>query len=180
MAILDILTYPDPRLAELSKPVVLVDDGTRQLIADMFETMYLNDGVGLAAPQVGVLQRIIVVDVAPREDENGKPTEARQPVAVVNPAVQSKKGQVSWEEGCLSVPGLSEEVSRAAEVVVTGLDPQGQPLHIEAKGLLAVCLQHEIDHLDGVLFVDRLSRLKQSLVKKRLKKRGSEPNRVAL
>ncbi|MBI2377274.1 MAG: peptide deformylase [Deltaproteobacteria bacterium] len=180
MAILDILKYPDPLLAQVSKPVEVVDEGIRELIADMFETMYLNDGVGLAAPQVGVLRRIIVVDVSPREDADGKPLPARQPIAVVNPVVESRVGQVTWEEGCLSVPGVSEEVSRAAEVVVTGLDEKGQPLRIQASGLLAICLQHEIDHLEGVLFVDRLSRLKQSLVKKRLKKRLPEQNQVSM
>jgi peptide deformylase len=173
MALLEIVTYPDPRLAEKSKPVELVDDSVRALIADMIETMYSADGVGLAAVQVGVHQRIIVLDTDPRTDAEGQPL-LHHPTAIVNPEIIAREGQIVWEEGCLSVPDYNDQVERAATVVVTGLDQNGQPLRIEADGLLSVCLQHEIDHLDGVLFVDRLSRLKQSLVKKKLKKRAAE------
>lgn len=172
MALLEILAFPDPRLAQKSTPVEVVDDGIRRLIDDMFETMYQSDGVGLAAPQVGVNKRIIVLDCGTRpEGESPEtPLGPREPRAIVNPEIVSRSGAILWEEGCLSVPGYVDEVERAEKVTVRGLDRDGQPLTIEADGLLAVCLQHEIDHLDGVLFVDRLSRLKQTMVKKKLKK----------
>lgn len=173
MARLDILTYPDPRLAEKSQPVEVVDDALRQVIDDMIETMYEADGVGLAAPQVGILKRLIVLDCNPREDENGAPL-PKNPLAVVNPIIVAKSEEkILWEEGCLSVPEYNDEVERSARCTVKGLDRDGQEITIEADGLLAVCFQHEIDHLEGVLFVDRLSRLKQSMVKKRLKKRAA-------
>lgn len=175
MALLDILTFPDPRLNERAEPVEKVDESIRTLIRDMFETMYNSDGVGLAAPQVGILQRVIVVDCGERDSsDDTRPLPPIEPVAVVNPEVEAAEGKISWQEGCLSVPGFTDDVVRSAQVVVTGLDPDGNPLRIEAEGLLAVCLQHEIDHLEGTLFVDRLSRLKQAMVKKRLKKRAQE------
>jgi peptide deformylase len=176
MAVLEILTYPDKRLALKSTPVEKVDEEIRRLIDDMFETMYLSDGVGLAAPQVGVTQRIIVVDCAPRPEGEDKetPLKPREPYVVVNPEIVEKSGSIIWEEGCLSVPGYVDEIERAEKVVVRGLGREGEPISIEAEGLLAVCLQHEIDHLEGVLFVDRLSRLKQAMVKKKLKKRAEE------
>jgi peptide deformylase len=174
MALLEILTYPDPRLAKKALPVEKVDDELRKLIDDMTETMYSADGVGLAAPQVGVQKRVIVLDTNPRQDEEGKPL-PRHPMAIVNPVIAERSEEkVIWEEGCLSVPEYTDEVERSERVVVTGLDRDGNPLRIEANELLGVCLQHEIDHLDGVLFVDRLSRLKQSVVKKKLKKRAEE------
>lgn len=173
MARLDILTFPDPRLSQTSSPVEAVDDRIRTLIDDMFDTMYAAEGVGLAAPQVGVFERIIVVDCAERDSEEELPLKPIQPIAVVNPQVDEAEGKIQWSEGCLSVPGYIDDVERAAKVVVTGLDRDGNPLRIEADGLLAVCLQHEIDHLEGTLFVDRLSRLKQAMVKKRLKKRAA-------
>jgi peptide deformylase len=172
MARLKILTYPDPRLAEKSVPVEVVDEGLRQIIDDMIETMYEADGVGLAAPQVGVLKRLIVLDCNPREDEEGNPL-PRNPLAVINPVIVERSDEkILWEEGCLSVPEYNDEVERSARCTVKGLDRNGQEMTIEAEGLLSVCFQHEIDHLEGVLFVDRLSRLKQSIVKKRLKKRA--------
>ncbi len=174
MALLEILKFPDPRLADKSVPVETVDDDIRQLIDDMFETMYDAEGVGLAAPQLGITKRIIVVDCGARDIEEERPLSPVEPVAVINPVVEDGIGKIMWEEGCLSVPGFTDEVARAAEVVVTGLDRDGNPMRIEADGLLAVCLQHEIDHLEGVLFVDRLSRLKQSMVKKKLKRRAKE------
>ncbi|MCA9550796.1 MAG: peptide deformylase [Myxococcales bacterium] len=174
MALLEILTFPDPRLAKKAKPVDVVTPATTQLIEDMFETMYEAEGVGLAAPQVGVLERIIVVDCGKREAEEERPLQPKEPYAIVNPVVVEKDGKLVWEEGCLSVPGYTDEVERAATVRVEGLDKHGNPISIEAEGLLAVCLQHEIDHLEGVLFVDRLSRLKSSMVKKKLKKRALE------
>lgn len=173
MAKLEILTYPDPRLTKKSVPYEVVDDTVRQLIDDMLETMYAADGVGLAAPQIGVTKRLIVIDVDQKNDEAGNPIE-RNPRAIVNPVITAKEGKIVWEEGCLSVPEYNDEVERAAKVVCEGLDRDGNPLRIEAEGLLAVCLQHEIDHLDGVLFVDRLSRLKQGIVKKKLLKRAKE------
>lgn len=175
MARLDILTFPDPRLADRAVPVETVDDSIRTLIEDMLETMYAAEGIGLAAPQVGVQQRIIVVDCGERDpDEEEGPLQPVEPMAVINPEVVEAHGKITWTEGCLSVPGYTDDVDRASNVVVTGLDKNGEPLRIEAEGLLAVCLQHEIDHLEGTLFVDRLSRLKQNMVKKKLKKRASE------
>src|SRR5262249_4075080 len=155
-----------------STPIEKVDDNVRKLIDDMLETMYQSDGVGLAAPQVGVTQRLIVVDCAPRpEDEDpNTPLGPREPHAIVNPEIVARSGSILWEEGCLSVPGFTDEIERAENVTVRGLDRDGNPLELQATGLLAVCLQHEIDHLEGVLFVDRLSRLKQTMVKKKLKR----------
>lgn len=174
MALLEILTFPDPRLAKKAKPVETVDAATTQLVEDMFETMYEAEGVGLAAPQIGVLQRIVVVDCGVRESEEERPLKPIEPHAIINPVVVESEGLINWEEGCLSVPGYTDEVERAAKVRVEGLDKTGAPISIEAEGLLAVCLQHEIDHLEGVLFVDRLSRLKSSMVKKKLKKRAAQ------
>lgn len=176
MALLEILTFPDPRLAVKSTNVEKVDDRIRKLIDDMFETMYQSDGVGLAAPQVGEPIRLIVVDCAPRPEgeDPDAPLGPREPHAIVNPEIVTKSGTILWEEGCLSVPGYTDEIERAENVTVRGLDRDGQPMTLEASGLLAVCLQHEIDHLDGVLFVDRLSRLKQTMVKKKLRKRAEE------
>ena len=174
MALLEILTFPDPRLAKKAKPVEVVDEAITQLVDDMFETMYEAEGVGLAAPQVGVQKRIIVLDCGVREGDEERPLKPIEPYAIVNPVIVEKDGKLTWEEGCLSVPGYTDEVERAAKVCVEGLDKLGEPIAIEAEGLLAVCLQHEIDHLEGVLFVDRLSRLKSSMVKKKLKKRAAQ------
>jgi peptide deformylase len=154
----EILTYPNPVLSETSTAVETVN---AQLIDDMFEAMYAGHGVGLAAPQVGVLDRVIVADVT-----------GADPVAVVNPVIEEALGAIESLEGCLSVPGYQAKVMRAAQVVVTGLDRDGRPLRLEAEGLLGVCLQHEIDHLEGVLFIDRLSRLKQDMAKRKLRKRA--------
>ena len=174
MAVREILTFPDPRLARKSKPVDGVDDEIKQLIDDMFETMYIAEGVGLAAPQIGITKRIIVVDCGAREQEDEGPLAPVEPLAIVNPVITAKEGKITWEEGCLSVPGYTDEVDRAANITVEGLDREGEPLKMDVDGLLAVCIQHEIDHLEGVLFVDRLSRLKQALVKKKLKKKARE------
>ncbi len=174
MALRDILTFPDSRLARKSTPVETVSDETRQLIDDMFETMYVAEGVGLAAPQVGVTKRVIVLDCGAREREEESPLRPIEPIALVNPVIKAREGKITWEEGCLSVPGYTDEVDRAAKITVEALDRDGQTMTLEAEGLLAVCIQHEIDHLEGVLFVDRLSRLKQVLVKKKLKKKARE------
>jgi peptide deformylase len=165
MAILPILTIPHPILAQRAKPVVEVNDEIKKLIDDMAETMYAAPGVGLAAPQVGKLWRIVVIDV----DYNDEGRRANLRV-LVNPEIVSSEGVITWDEGCLSVPGVSEEVKRSARVVVRALDRDGKPQEIEGTGLLAVCMQHEIDHLDGTLFVDKLSGLRRKLALRHLKK----------
>jgi peptide deformylase len=146
----EILVYPDPFLARKALPVAAVDDRVRALIRDMFETMYAAEGVGLAATQVGVGKRVVVVDVSPVD-------ETIAPVAVVNPEIVERKGSVTGVEGCLSVPGVQGEVCRAETVEVRGKDEEGRPVRILAAGILSRALQHEIDHLDGVLFIDRVS-----------------------
>ena len=148
----EILVYPDPFLARKAVPVAAVDDRIRALIRDMFETMYSAEGIGLAAPQVGVGKRVVVLDVSP-VDETTVPV----PVAVVNPEIVWRNGSVMGVEGCLSVPGVQGEVWRAETVEVRGMDEQGNPLRIRAAGILSRALQHEIDHLDGILFIDRAS-----------------------
>jgi len=161
MTTLNILHFPDPRLREIAQPVEHVDDGVRQIIDDMFETMYAAPGIGLAATQVNVAKRIIVIDVS--EEKN-------QPLCLINPEILSLDGIEEMEEGCLSVPGVYERVQRADRVRVSALDRDGQKVEIEADGLLAVCIQHEIDHLDGKLFVDYLSQLKRTRIRKKLEK----------
>jgi peptide deformylase len=144
-----ILTYPDPFLTKKAVSVLRVDDKVRELVSDMFETMRAASGVGLAAPQVGVGRRVIVVDVSPAEQDS-------LPVALVNPEIAERGGSVEGMEGCLSVPGVEGLVPRAESVLVRGLDLQGEPVRIRATGFLARALQHEIDHLDGILFIDRI------------------------
>lgn len=146
----EILVYPDPFLARKAAPVAAVTDRIRALISDMFETMYAAEGVGLAATQVGVGKRVVVLDVSPVD-------ETISPLAVVNPEIVSRSGSVTGVEGCLSVPGVQGEVCRAETVVVRGMDEQGNPLRIQAAGILSRALQHEIDHLDGILFIERAS-----------------------
>lgn len=163
MALLEILKYPDPRLSKVARPVSNVTDATVQLISDMLETMYAAPGVGLAATQVGVLQRIVVLDV---DHENPRTNVYK----LVNPFITHSEGQLVWEEGCLSVVDFTAEVRRAEHVQVVALDEHGKERTIEAEGLLAVALQHEIDHLDGKLFIDRISRLKRDLYTRRRKK----------
>ena len=165
VAQLDLLLHPDPRLRNIAAPVKVVDHDVRRLVDDLLETMYARRGIGLAAVQVGVAKRIIVADVSP---------ERNTPVALVNPRVAERHDQAEFEEGCLSVPGVYETVSRSARVRVEGLDRAGKSVTIEAEGVLAACLQHEIDHLDGRLFVDYLSRLKQQRIRKRAAKRRRE------
>ncbi|GAB4227765.1 MAG: peptide deformylase [Deltaproteobacteria bacterium] len=146
----EILVYPDPFLARKAVPVTNLDDRVRSLVRDMFETMYASEGIGLAAPQVGVGKRVIVVDVSPVDA-------AAAPVAVINPEIVGRKGSAAGVEGCLSVPGVQGEVVRAEAVEVRGMDERGNPLRIRAAGILSRALQHEIDHLDGILFIDRIS-----------------------
>jgi peptide deformylase len=163
MAILPILKYPDPVVKQVSLPVTNITHETVRLLEDMADTMYAAPGVGLAAPQIGVLQRIIVLDVD--HDNPGKNL-----IKLINPEIQTTEGEVSWEEGCLSVIDFTAEVKRAARVEVTGIDEKGKAVRIEGEGLLAVAFQHEIDHLNGKLFIDRISRLKRDLYTRRLKK----------
>jgi len=145
-----ILTYPEPFLATKSLPVRGVDERIRDLVRDMFDTMYAANGIGLAAPQIGVGKRVIVADISPVEEQS-------RPIALVNPEIVRKEGQEEGMEGCLSVPGVEGTVCRAASVTVRGMNESGDPVTMEASGLLARVLQHEIDHLDGILFIDRLS-----------------------
>lgn len=161
MAILKILHYPDPRLRQVARPVDPVDDTVRRLVDDMAETMYQAPGIGLAATQVESARRVVVIDIS----------EQRNALRVfINPEIIERDGLQVMEEGCLSVPGIYDEVERAQHIRVRALDRDGQPFELEAEGLLAVCIQHEIDHLDGKVFVDYLSRLKQSRIRKKLEK----------
>ncbi len=169
MALLHILRYPDERLHTVASRVPQVDDKIRQLIKDMAETMYAAPGVGLAATQVDVHKRVIVIDVSETRD---------QLKAFINPELVATNGESDFEEGCLSVPGIFEKVRRAERITVRALDTEGKPFTLEADGLLAVCIQHEMDHLEGKVFVEYLSRLKQQRILKKLKKqdqRAPEP-----
>ncbi len=161
MALLEILEFPDERLRKRARPVERVDDTIRKLVDDMLETMYEAPGVGLAATQVNVHRRVIVIDVSENKD---------QPRCFINPEILAREGEEEQEEGCLSVPGVFEKVRRAEKIKVRALDRNGKPFELEADGLLAVCIQHEIDHLDGKLFVDYLSPLKRQRIRKKLLK----------
>src|SRR5215467_6082556 len=163
----EIVIWPDPILKKKASPVSQVDDSTRSLVNDMFETIYAADGVGFAAPQIGVLKQVLVLDTTPRQPES-------KPVAMINPQIIAKEGTTRYSEGCLSVPGEAEEVDRAARVTVKFLDVSGREQTIEADGLLAVAIQHETDHLQGTMFVDYLSPLKRELIKKRMKRLKAE------
>jgi len=166
MAKLNILEFPDPRLRTVAQPVAIVDDGVRKLIDDMLETMYAAPGVGLAATQVDVHRRVLVADVT--QDQN-------QPFAFVNPEILEREGTVEAEEGCLSVPGIFDTLTtRSSRVVVRALGRDGKPFEMEAAGLLAICIQHEMDHLEGKLFVDYLSDLKRTRIRKKLEKERRE------
>ena len=171
MTLLPILRYPDPRLHKVARPVETIDADLKNLIADMFETMYAAKGVGLAATQVDVHQRVVVIDVSETRD---------QPVALINPElIWTSDERIAGEEGCLSVPGIYDGVERAAQIRVRALDENGQPRQIEAEGFLAVCIQHELDHLAGKVFVQRLSLLKQSRIKAKLRKQEREAQQEA-
>ncbi len=161
MSTLEILTFPDARLRNQAKPVPAVDDRIRHTVDAMFETMYQAPGIGLAAIQVNIPLRIIVVDISERQDS---------PLCLINPEIFECRGQGEMEEGCLSVPGFREQVSRAETIGVRALNREGAPFELEANGLLAVCIQHEIDHLEGKLFVDYLSPLKRQRIRKKLEK----------
>ena len=166
MAKLNILEFPDPRLRTKAVPVEVVDDELRQLIGDMFETMYAAPGIGLAATQVDVHQRLLVTDVSPDQSE---------PYVLINPEIIEKDGVTVTDEGCLSVPGYYEPVERAEHIRVRFLDRDGKETEIEAEGLLAVCIQHEMDHLEGKVFVEYLSKLKRDVVRRKMERlRASE------
>jgi peptide deformylase len=169
MAILPILEVPDPRLRVISTPVDTVDDGVRALVRDMFETMYDAPGIGLAAIQVGVPKRLLVIDLQEDEDDEGKPI--RHPRVFINPELYDFSDECSsYNEGCLSIPDQFAEVERPARCRARWLDEQGAAHDEAIEGMLATCLQHEIDHLNGVLFIDHLSRLKREMVVKKLEK----------
>ena len=170
MPLREVLQFPDPRLKRVSEPVGEITDEIRELARDMCDVMYGEPGVGLAAPQLGVALRLFVIDT----EWNDEGVE-KNPQVLINPEVTRKEGKITWEEGCLSVPDYVAEVERAAEVTVRALDLDGKEISHEASGLRAVCMQHECDHLDGILFIDRISRLKRSLyAKKRKKQLASE------
>ncbi|ROQ90724.1 peptide deformylase [Desulfosoma caldarium] len=167
MALLDICVYPDPVLRERARSIEKVDAAVRKLIDDMVETMYHAPGIGLAANQVGKPVRLIVVDLQREEDPHGL-------IVLVNPQIVQAEGQIVWEEGCLSVPDYFASVRRHETVCVRGLNADGEPVEMRADGLLAVALQHEIDHLDGRLFIDYLSPIKKDIFKRKWKKRVLE------
>ena len=169
MAILPIIETPDPRLRTISQPVETVDADLQTLIDDMFETMYAAPGIGLAAIQVGVPKRLLVIDLQEQEDEEGKPI--RDPRVFINPEILEESDEVQlYNEGCLSVPDQYAEVERPARIRARWQDRQGQTHEEELDGLLGICLQHEMDHLQGILFIDHLSRLKREMVLKKLLK----------
>ncbi len=171
MALLSIITAPDPRLKKKSKPVASVDAAVRQLMDDMIETMYAAPGIGLAAPQVGVLSRVIVLDIDREDVKTG-------PLFLANPEiVEASDEDVTYEEGCLSVPEYYSDVARPAKVRVRYLDRDGKKQEMACEGLLATCVQHEIDHLDGVLFIDHISSLKRNMILRKLLKTRKEKER---
>lgn len=161
MALLDILHYPDPRLRLIAEPVQTIDSSIHRLLDDMLETMYHAPGIGLAATQVNVQQRILVTDISESHDN---------PICLINPEIIKSEGVEEMEEGCLSVPGVQELVQRAERIRVRALNRKGDQIELDMDGLLAVCIQHEIDHLDGKLFVDYISSLKRNRIRKKLEK----------
>ena len=161
MSLLEIIHFPDPRLRQKAAPVAAVDDEIRTIVDNMFETMYAAPGIGLASVQVNILKQIIVIDIS--EDK-------KQPICLINPEIIESHGAEKMEEGCLSVPGIYENVKRAETIKVRFLDREGKTIEREISGLLAVCIQHEMDHLVGKLFVDYLSEMKRSRIRKKLEK----------
>ena len=160
--ILNILKYPDKRLRTIAKPVVSVDETIKQQVKDMFETMYEAPGIGLAATQVNFHKRIIVIDIS---------DQCNEPICLINPEIIEKSGEIEWEEGCLSVPDYYENIIRANDIKVQALNQLGKTFELEASEMLSVCIQHEIDHLDGILFIDHISKLKQKRLKKKTEKK---------
>lgn len=165
MALREVIQFPDARLKRLSEPITEITDELRELARDMCEVMYDEPGIGLAAPQVGEAVRLIVVDTEWTEDDV-----ERAALVVVNPELSDPEGKVTWNEGCLSVPDLNADVERSEKITLRGTDLDGNPIEERAEGLRAVCFQHEVDHLDGILFIDRISRLKRGLYVKKRKK----------
>ena len=163
--ILEILKYPDKRLRTIAKPVEEVNSEIKQLAKDMFQTMYEAPGIGLAATQVNFHQRLIVIDIS---------EECNQPLCLINPEIIEKNGEIEYEEGCLSVPNYYENIKRANEIKVSALNELGEPFEIEADEMLSICIQHEMDHLNGILFVDHLSKLKQKRLKKKTEKQSKK------
>jgi peptide deformylase len=163
MALREVVQFPDPRLKKVSEPIVEIDDEIRELARDMIDVMYDEPGIGLAAPQVGASIRLFVIDTEWSDEEVG-----RNPMVVINPEISDREGRITWDEGCLSVPDYNATVERDARITLRGIDLDGKPIEEHAEGLRAVCIQHEVDHLDGILFIDRISRLKRGMyVKKR-------------
>jgi peptide deformylase len=172
MALREVLQFPDKRLREKSRPIAEVTEEIRALARDMLEVMYDEPGIGLAAPQVGEPVRLIVVDTEWTEEDA-----ERNPLVLVNPEIVERSGTITWTEGCLSVPDFQAEVERSERVRLEARDLDGAPVSIEAEGLRAVCFQHEIDHLDGILFIDRISRLKREMYVRRRRKQQREDER---
>ena len=171
MAVRTILHYPDKRLRQKAEPVREVTAEVRALVEDMAETMYAAPGVGLAAPQIGVLLRIFVIDIAP----NDAPSDLR---VFINPEIVEKRGVTTWEEGCLSFPSIHSEIERAESVTVRATDLEGNTFELTGEGLLAIAIQHEYDHLDGVLMIDRVSLLKRRMIEREMKKRALQEARA--
>jgi len=163
MAVLEILKYPDPLLKKRSEKVERIDEGVKRLIQDMKETMYYSSGIGLAAPQVGVLLRIVVMDVSPLDPKHDF-------FAIINPEIVSEEGEIEHEEGCLSVPDCQEKVKRRERILVRGMSLEGSEIEVGGEGIVAIALQHEIDHLNGTVILDRISRLKREIYRNKLKK----------
>jgi len=186
MSIRKILTFPDPQLREISKEVTLFNSDLKELVSDMIETMYDSNGIGLAAPQVGVLQRVVVIDTRPKDDKGARykyeemtelEEQISQPIVLINPKVIKGEGKTTYEEGCLSVPGFYETVQRDNWIEVISMDLDGNEFRFQADGLLAICVQHEMDHLIGKLFIDRLSFIKSSKIKNQITKSGYPPRK---
>lgn len=171
MAILDIVIHPDARLRKISAPITLITDEFKKFLKDFTETMYERDGVGLAAPQVGVLKRVVVIDI-----NAGDETKEKNPIVYINPEIISAEGYVEFEEGCLSVPKIYEKVTRHEKVVVKAFDINMKEFLIETDGMLAIALQHEIDHLNGKLFIDYISKLKYQRITKKMEKYKKDLN----
>ena len=180
MSLLEVLKYPDPRLRRKAKPVERVTDELKKLAEDMLETMYDQRGIGLAAIQVGVQVRLLVIDTTSvgegdrynLENKTDLEKAVKMPIIIFNPEINKKKGKVSYQEGCLSLPGFFENVKRSESIEVSGLDKNGHPVEYKLDGLLSVCMQHEIDHLDGKVFIDRLGIIKSNRIRAKIKKFG--------
>lgn len=163
MAVLEIIKFPNPLLKKKCEEVDQINGEIKKLIEDMMETMYEANGIGLAASQVGVLRRVIVLDVSPIDPD-------KNPITLINPEIISEEGEIEFEEGCLSLPEFREKIKRKERVRVKGLSPEGDEIQLDSDGIMAIALQHEIDHLNGILLLDRVSRLKREIYKSRLKK----------